>query len=181
MNAVKAFALLAALLGASGHGALAAPVDAADTPDAIASPAVHDFAAVEQAALTHARYQTGAYFYGNDCGGNSVPAARAQRTNVPGGVILNGAAGRQIAQVLNCDDRRSALSAYRDAFQGKVGQAYSWRNPNGGASGDVSALSRYQDGDAPCTSFRATAIVGPQTTSSRGTACRQPDGNWHTF
>ena len=140
---MKAFALrgrlilfLAASLAAPVQGALATPADATSAPAAIVSPAVYDLAAVEQPAPANARYQTGAYFYGNDCGGNSVPTARAQRTNAPGGVILNGLAGRQIAQVLNCDDRRNALSSYRDAFQGKVGQAYSWRNPNGGASGD---------------------------------------------
>jgi surface antigen len=188
MNGLKAFTsrgplilLLAAELTASGHGALATPADAIDAPAAIVSPAVYDFAATEQSAAATARYQTGAYFYGNDCGGNSVLSARARRTNAPGGVILNGDAGRQIAQMLNCDDRRSALPSYRDAFQGKLGQAYSWRNPNGGASGDITAVRRYQDGAASCTSFRATATVNQQTTGNQGTACRQPDGNWHTL
>jgi surface antigen len=177
----RLFFLLAALLAASAQGALAAPADATNVPAAIVSPAVYDFAAVEQPVPANGRYETGAYFYGNDCGGNSVLTAQAQRTNAPGGVILNGIAGRQIALVLNCDDRRSALSSYRDAFQGKVGQAYSWRNPNGGASGDITALRRYQDGAASCTSFRATAIVSQQASSSQGTACRRPDGNWHTL
>lgn len=129
---------------------------------------------------TDLRYRTGAYFYGEDCGGNSAMITAPPRTSLPAGVILSGTAAHEMAGILNCDDRRNALVSYRDAFQGKIGQPYSWRNPNDGDSGNVTAARRYQDSGAHCTYFRAVATVSGSTSNLDGTACRQADGNWHT-
>src|SRR5579872_598372 len=102
--------------------------------------------AVQGAGL---RYQPGAFFYGNDCGGNSqaVSAARQRRVFPAGGVILAGMAGHAIAAALNCDDRRQALTSYRDAFEGQTGQAYGWRNSNGGSAGSITPVRQYSRGN----------------------------------
>lgn len=163
--------LAASVLAASG-AALAQP------PSDTAGPARYG-AGVSEPPLSNLNYQTGAYFYGNDCGGNSVMTSAPVRANRPGGVILSGAAGQDLAYVLNCDDRRNALASYRDAFQGAIGRAYVWRNPNGAANGHVVAMRRYQNGTDLCTNFRATATVNQSAANSTGTACRLQDGNWH--
>jgi surface antigen len=96
-------------------------------------------------------------------------------------VILAGAAGRLIALDLNCDDRRHALTSYRDAFEGRIGQRYDWRNENGGGAGSITPVRQYSSGGVAGRGFRAeTAIISQQPTSREGTACRQRDGNWHT-
>jgi len=164
--------LIAALAATQGV-AQAAP----DSPAMVVSPAM----GMEAPPLpAGARYATGAYFYGADCGGSSVMTVRAARSTRPGGVILAGKGGQQIAHLLNCDDRRNALASYRDAFQGEVGQAYSWRNPNGGAMGTVTPTGRRQVAGALCTLYRAVQVVESFASTSNGNACREQDGNWYT-
>jgi len=130
---------------------------------------------------TNFRYQTGAYFYGADCGGNSLMTSKIGRPrNAKSGVILSGGSGRGIEEILNCGDRRHALASYREAFEGNVGQPYNWLDPDNAATGTVTALGKYRRDGFECVSFGAVTMVAPPLSSSTGTACRLQDGNWHT-
>jgi surface antigen len=85
-----------------------------------------------------------------------------------------------MVSALNCDDRRQALSIYRDAFEGRVGQIHGWHNENGGGAGTVVLVRRYSANGVNCSDVRATANSQELLHSRRSTACRQQDGNWHT-
>jgi surface antigen len=124
------------------------------------------------------QYPTGSFFYGEDCGGNAI-ATRAPLKAGPAGVILSGATGTALIRALNCDDRRHALPSYQQAFEGTLGQSYRWRNPNGAVTGDVMATDRFQNAGLACISFVAMTNLGQSLSTTGGTACRQPDGNWH--
>ena len=78
---------------------------------------------------------------------------------------------------MNCDDRRYALMAYRDGFEGKTGQSYGWRNPNGGGAGSITPLKSFMLNGYACRQFRESSNTGPR--DRKVTACRQDDGNWH--
>ena len=127
-------------------------------------------------------YQPGAYFYGNDCGGNSSMGAAktAPRRGAPSGIILGGAMGSAIAHDMNCDDRRQAMSIYRDSLEGRIGQQYDWRNSEGGDSGSITPVRQYVSGGYACRDFKVITSSNLQSASRNGTACRQADGNWHT-
>lgn len=95
------------------------------------------------------------------------------------GLILGGATGALIGGDMNCDDRRQAMSVYRDALEGPLGQIHDWRNGNGGGNGSMTTLRRYARDGFSCRSLRETTLVGIKLVSRTGTACRQADGNWH--
>ena len=161
-------------LAGTAFAALAGPV--AQTT-AYPSPEIGD-GVIRDAGLV---YQTGAYFYGSDCGGNSaMTPANSRRVVSPGGVILGGVEGHTMVSALNCDDRRQALSIYRDAFEGRVGQTHDWRNENGGGKGSVTLVRSYSANGVKCSDVRAAANSQQALPSHDMTACRQKDGNWHT-
>jgi len=125
-------------------------------------------------------YPQGAFYYGSDCGGNSVMEARSRVKATPG-LILEGATGARIGSDMNCDDRRQALSVYRDGLEGALGHAYDWHNGNGGGTGSMTPVRQYTSGGFSCRDFQEKTLVGLQLVSRSGTACRKADGNWHTL
>ena len=125
-------------------------------------------------------YRQGAFYYGSDCGGNSVMGARSRVKAAPG-LILGGATGARIGGDMNCDDRRQAMSVYRDGLEGPLGQAHDWHNGNGGGNGSMTAVRQYTRGGFSCRDFQEQTLVGLQLVPRNGTACREPDGNWHTL
>jgi len=125
-------------------------------------------------------YRQGAFYYGSDCGGNSVMEARSRVKAAPG-LILEGATGARIGGDMNCDDRRQAMSVYRDGLEGTLGHAYDWHNGNGGGNGSMTPVKQYTSGGFSCRDFQEKTLVGLLLVSRSGTACRRADGNWHTL
>jgi len=125
------------------------------------------------------QYRPGAFYYG-DCGGNSLMQVPSH-IKAPPGLILGGTTGVQIGQDMNCDDRRQAMSVYRDGLEGPLGQTHNWHNDNGGGNGSMTPLRQYARGGFYCRDFLEKTLVGMQLVSRSGTACRQADGNWHTL
>ena len=125
-------------------------------------------------------YRQGAFYYGSDCGGNSAMEARSRVKAAPG-LILEGATGARIGSDMNCDDRRQAMSVYRDGLEGSLGHAYDWHNGNGGGTGSMTPVRQYTSGGFSCRDFQEKTLVGLQLVSRSGTACRKADGNWHTL
>lgn len=127
------------------------------------------------------QYRQGAFYYGSDCGGNSVPEPRAPLKTAAPGLILGGEAASHIVGYMNCDDRRQAFSVLRDGLEGRLGQPYGWHNSNGGGFGTMTPVRQFMRGPIPCRDFREETLVGSQLVPRNGTACRQGDGNWHTL
>jgi surface antigen len=142
-----------------------------------------------------ARYDRGAYYYGNDCGNNAVAgtvlgavagglignaAGRGNGGAVIGGVILGGLAGNAIAGNMNCDDRRVAMSSYSQGFDGRVGQRHNWRNDDGRSYGSFTPTREFSRDGNTCRDFREAGYSDNRSYNRTGTACRHNDGNWYT-
>jgi surface antigen len=142
-----------------------------------------------------ARYDRGAYYYGNDCGNNAATgtvlgaiagglignaAGRGNGGAVIGGVILGGLAGNAIASDMNCDDRRVAMSSYSQGFDGRVGQRHNWRNDDGRSYGSFTPTREFSRDGNTCRDFREAGYSNSRSYNRTGTACRHNDGNWYT-
>jgi len=89
----------------------------------------------------------------------------------------NGLLGSSANQ-LNAADRKKALEAeYRALEYSPAGKAVSW-NGSGSNSGDVTAAQPYQVGSQNCRQYSHSFNIGGSQQTSRGTACRNPDGSW---
>ncbi len=95
-----------------------------------------------------------------------------------GGVILGGLAGNAIGRDIDCGDRRYAMRAYDDGFNGRIGQRYSWRG-QGNNYGYMVPIRSYRDRGYECREFRTTTYRHGQRLVREGRACRQNDGRWH--
>jgi surface antigen len=140
------------------------------------------------------RYERGDYYYGNDCdttGGTIVGAVAGgvignqfghgdgRTAATLGGVILGGIAGNAIASDMNCDDRRYAFASYRDGFEGRIGQRYSWRTNDRGSFGSFTPVREFSRGGYTCRDFTTITYRHGREYDRSGTACRQNDGNWY--
>ena len=89
----------------------------------------------------------------------------------------NGLLGSSANQ-LNADDRRKALEAeYRALEYSPAGKTVSWSG-SGSNSGDVTAAQPYQVGSQNCRQYSHSFTIDGSQQTSRGTACRNPDGSW---
>jgi hypothetical protein len=75
-----------------------------------------------------------------------------------------------------------AQDALQSALEyNRTNQASTWVNPDTGVSGTVVPVRTYQNAAGqPCREFQRTIIIGGREERGYGTACRQPDGTWHT-
>jgi surface antigen len=63
----------------------------------------------------------------------------------------------------------------------RTNQASTWVNPDSGASGTVVPVRTFQNAQGlPCREFQRSIVIGGRQELGYGTACRQPDGTWHT-
>lgn len=142
-----------------------------------------------------ARYERGAYYYGNDCGNNAVAgtvlgaiaggligsaAGRGNGGAIMGGVILGGLAGNVISSNMNCDDRRVAMSSYSQGFDGRIGERHDWRNDDGRSYGSFTPTREFSRDGNTCRDFREAGYSNSHSYNRTGTACRHSDGNWYT-
>ncbi len=162
--------LLAAALLAAASASIAMAQSAASSDPATKPP-------IQSQSLA---YRQGAFYFGDDCGGNAVMGERMTGKATPG-LILGGAAGERIGAEMNCDDRRQAMSVYRDGLEGPLGQTHNWRNSNGGGNGSMTPLRQFVRDGFSCRDFQEKVFVGTRLVSRSATACRQSDGNWHTL
>ncbi|PRD45997.1 hypothetical protein C5748_01280 [Phyllobacterium phragmitis] len=110
-----------------------------------------------------------------------APIAAPSSGNVGTGILGslgNGLLG-PAASRLDPADRKKALEAeYRALEYAPVGQVTNWKGASGRESGEVVAAQPYQVGSQNCRQYTHSFTIdgAPQTT--RGTACRNPDGSW---
>lgn len=104
------------------------------------------------------------------------PAAQKPETSLLtplGNGLLDGSANQ-----LNAADRQKALEAeYRALEYSPAGKVVSWSG-SGSNSGDVTAAQPYQVGSQNCRQYSHSFTIGGTQQTSRGTACRNPDGSW---
>jgi len=95
------------------------------------------------------------------------------------GGLIGGLVGNRIGAALDDEDKQRAYAAQVDALErGPSGAPVSWRNPDSGRYGSVVPGPAYQNAGRNCRSYTHTIYIGGQPETSRGTACRNPDGTW---
>ena len=96
------------------------------------------------------------------------------------GVILGGVVGAALTKDMDCDDRSYAYKAYYNGFNSdRVGSRHPWRNPGNGHRGEVRIGNYFSDPRGfRCADFTQVTTIQGRTQTTRGRACRQPDGSW---
>jgi surface antigen len=104
--------------------------------------------------------------------GNGAAAAVAN-------AAMGGLIGSKIGASLNDEDRRLAYEAQLDALDhGAPGAPVPWRNPASGRFGNIVPGPAYDQKGLKCRGFSHTVTVDGELRTTRGTACRGPDGPW---
>ena len=95
------------------------------------------------------------------------------------GGLLGGLIGNRIGAALDDEDKQRAYAAQMDALdRGQPGAPVSWKNPDSGRYGNIVPGPQYQQSGRNCRAFTHTIYIDGQPQTSRGTACRNPDGTW---
>ena len=109
---------------------------------------------------------------------NPVKPARANSgellSALNGGVLPGGS-----VSTLSKTDRLRALEAeYKALESAPGGLPVAWKSFDGRASGQVIAATPYQVGQQNCRQYTHSAVIGGQTVTGQGAACRNADGSW---
>jgi surface antigen len=102
------------------------------------------------------------------------PVAAAIVDAMAGGLI-----GTAAGSSLDQRELTRALEAeYRALEYTPVGQSVDWGTRGGRRYGVVAAGSPYRVGQQNCRQYSHTAVIDGNSTTLRGTACRNEDGSW---
>ncbi len=87
-----------------------------------------------------------------------------------------------LAAAQQAQDRRLAESAFDQALdQHLSGTPAAWENSQTGSYGEVTPLRTFKNGDGNwCREYREVTVVGGETETRHGIACRESPGNWRT-
>ena len=97
------------------------------------------------------------------------------------GAVEGGLLGEDIGRSLGERDRELAVQAEYEALEyGRAGQSRPWRNAASGFRGDVVVGPSYEVNRLDCREYTHTAYIDGRRRVARGTACREPGGNWRT-
>ncbi len=95
--------------------------------------------------------------------------------------MQGGLANGRTAEGLGKSELRLALAAEYNALEyGQSGKPIRWEGGSG-RSGEVVPAQPYRVGSQDCRQYMHSLVVGGQTRSMRGTACRNADGSWTTL
>jgi len=87
------------------------------------------------------------------------------------GILLGGSIGNAIDQL----DERCVGQVLEHAGSD---QTVGWRNPDSGASYQVTPRRTWQEEGRYCREYTTTVRIDGRPQQAWGTACRQPDGSW---
>lgn len=112
--------------------------------------------------------------------GSKIGNGKGQLAAVAAGVLLGGLMGNSVGQSLDRADQAYAGQAQQSALSAPVGQTIAWSNPDSGNKGYVTPTREGRDTrtGAYCREYQTEIVVGGETQSGYGTACRMPDGAW---
>lgn len=92
------------------------------------------------------------------------------------GFYIGGRIGEEMDEQ---DKRRAQQTTYIVLEKSRSGESRTWRNPDNGHHGYVTAKKAYKDSDDRyCREYTHKVTIGGKTETAYGTACRQEDGAW---
>lgn len=93
-----------------------------------------------------------------------------------GGTLIGALLGGEIAGAVAAPDAACAQYALTAA---QTDQTVTWTNPDDGRTYEVTPERDFTAfGTAQCREYTSRAVIDRAETTTRGTACRQPDGQW---
>ena len=112
--------------------------------------------------------------------GNAVGGAAGNRAaGTVTGAAIGGMLGNRIGAAMDDEDKRRAYAAQMQALEkGPSGAPVAWRNPDSGRYGSIVPGPAYDSNGKNCRQFTHTIYIDGKPQTARGTACRDPDGNW---
>jgi surface antigen len=113
----------------------------------------------------------------------SVAAANAGGRNARASAeaVIGGIGGREIGRTMQEGERRIAANAeYRALEYGQSGAAMAWNDPATRHRGSIVPGRPYQQGRQYCRTYTHTIYAGRSPQMTKGTACRETNGTWHT-
>lgn len=112
--------------------------------------------------------------------GSHVGKGDGQLVAVAAGTIAGALLGSDVGSSLDRADTIYANRAQQRAHVAPVGEPISWSNPESGNGGQVLATREGygQDSGRLCREYNHTILVGGESQTAYGTACREEDGSW---
>lgn len=108
--------------------------------------------------------------------GNQFNTAETSR---PGNAAIDAMIGGDLGGKLDDADRKAVYEAqYRALEFNRSGTPVAWKNPASGNNGEVVPGPTYTINNSQCRDYSHTIYIGGEPQVTRGTACRQPDGQW---
>jgi surface antigen len=94
---------------------------------------------------------------------------------IAGGAVLGILLGGSIGNAMDQLDERCVGQVLEHAGSD---QTVTWRNPDSGASYQVTPTRTWQEEGRYCREYTTTVRIDGRPQQAYGTACRQPDGSW---
>ena len=112
--------------------------------------------------------------------GNAIGGAAGNRAvGTLAGAAIGGMLGNRIGAAMDDEDKRRAYAAQVQALEsGPSGAPVAWRNPDSGRYGSVVPGAADQANGMNCRPYTHTIYIDGRPQTTRGTACRNPDGTW---
>src|ERR1043166_196081 len=112
--------------------------------------------------------------------GNAIGGAGGHRAaGTLAGAAIGGMLGNRIGAAMDDEDKRRAYAAQVQALEsGPSGAPVAWRNPDSGRYGSGGPGAAYQANGMNCRPYTHTIYIDGRPQTTRGTACRNPDGTW---
>ena len=112
--------------------------------------------------------------------GSQVGGGKGKLAAVAVGALGGAYLGSEIGKTLDYVDKQKASEAEQTALErNRAGVASTWRNPDTGNFGKVTPKPATQLASGEyCREYEHEITVDGHTEIAKGTACRQPNGNW---
>ncbi len=109
--------------------------------------------------------------------GSQIGHGTGQLAATAAGAVLGAMIGGEVGRTMDEVDRMKLASTLEHA---PTGRTTAWRNPDSGVRYQATPTRTYESGASPCREYTVDAYIDGQPETVTGTACRQPDGTWHT-
>lgn len=107
--------------------------------------------------------------------GSEVGSGRGRTAAIILGTLAGTAVGGAIGRSMDDTDRVKTALALENV---RTGVTSTWRNPDTNAEYAVTPTRTAVTSAGPCRDFTVEAVIGGQSETVYGTACREADGTW---
>lgn len=111
--------------------------------------------------------------------GSQIGRGSGNAAAITVGALAGGIIGHSIGAQMDEADIEAMHRAQQRALEyAKIGQQFSWKNPDTGISGYVIPTKTYVNHGRNCREYTQTVIISGKKQEAFGTACRRDDGSW---